>query len=128
MKIKKSDHMVATSSKHKLDESDENESSSEEEEELERELADFSFEELQKARSNGFQSLYEKPNPEKKVGRANKNRPMEISSKKPVSRFREVIQVPKRKVSLAPFPDIEPQFRLKQFFGDFGSTCFCIEG
>ncbi|XP_043698372.1 ribosomal RNA processing protein 36 homolog [Telopea speciosissima] len=96
MKIKKSDHTVATSSKRKLEESDENESSSEEEQELERELADFSFEELQKARSNGFQSLYEKPNLEKKVGRANKNRPMEISSKKPVSRFREVIQVPKK--------------------------------
>ncbi|KAL2623842.1 hypothetical protein R1flu_008087 [Riccia fluitans] len=28
--------------------------------------------------------------------RANKNRPMEITSKKPVGRFREVIQAPKR--------------------------------
>ncbi|CAI0414306.1 unnamed protein product [Linum tenue] len=49
----------------------------EEEEELERELADVTFEELQKARSNG---------------------PVEVTCKKPVSRFREVIQAPKKVV------------------------------
>ncbi|KAF8380323.1 hypothetical protein HHK36_027806 [Tetracentron sinense] len=96
MGIKKSDKAIATSSKSKVDLSDGYESSSEEEEELERELADVSFEDLQKARSNGSHSLYQKPNPEKKVARANKNRPMEITSKKPVGRFREVIQAPKR--------------------------------
>ncbi|XP_077210670.1 rRNA biogenesis RRP36-like protein [Tasmannia lanceolata] len=82
-----------------VEESDEQGSSSEEEEdELERELADVSFEELQKARSNGFHSSYSKPDSERKVGRANKNRPMEISSKKPVGRFRQIIQVPKKVV------------------------------
>ncbi|OVA14165.1 Protein of unknown function DUF947 [Macleaya cordata] len=88
--------MDTSASKSKLDESDEYESSSEEEEELERELADVSFEELQKARSNGFHAMHQKPKAENKVGRANKNRPMEISSKKPVGRFREVIQAPKK--------------------------------
>ncbi|CAN6907917.1 unnamed protein product [Brassica oleracea] len=34
----------------------------------------------------------------KKPARANKNRPMELSSKRPVSRFREVIQAPKKVV------------------------------
>ena len=37
-------------------------------------LADVTFEELQKARSNGSHSVYKKPNSDKKVGRANKNR------------------------------------------------------
>ncbi|RVW16243.1 rRNA biogenesis protein rrp36 [Vitis vinifera] len=73
-------------------------SSSEEEEEIERELADVTFEELQKARSDGSHSVYRMPKSEKKGGRPNKNRPMEVSSKKPVSRFRETIQVPKRVV------------------------------
>lgn len=44
------------------------------EEEIERELADVTFEELQKARSDGSHSVYKKPNEEKKPKRANKNR------------------------------------------------------
>ncbi|KAM7491342.1 hypothetical protein LguiA_034263 [Lonicera macranthoides] len=96
--MKKFDSAIATSSKIKFDDSDEHESSSEDEGEIERELADVTFEELQKARSNGSHAVYQKPNLEKKGGRANKNRPMEISSKKPVGRFREIIQVPKRVV------------------------------
>uniref|UniRef100_A0A803PKK4 rRNA biogenesis protein RRP36 n=1 Tax=Cannabis sativa TaxID=3483 RepID=A0A803PKK4_CANSA len=68
----------------------------EEEEEIERELADVTFEELQKARSNGSHSVSRKDNKEKKVGRANKNRPMEVSCKKPVGRFRDVVQAPKK--------------------------------
>ncbi|CAL1401159.1 unnamed protein product [Linum trigynum] len=70
----------------------------EEEEVLERELADVTFEELQKARSNGSDSVYRKPNLEKRAKRANKNRPVEVTCKKPVSRFREVIQAPKKVV------------------------------
>ncbi|CAN0907522.1 rRNA biogenesis protein rrp36 [Linum grandiflorum] len=69
-----------------------------EESQLERELADVTFEELQKARSNGSDSVYIKPNLEKKSKRANKNRPVEVTCKKPVSRFREVIQAPKKVV------------------------------
>lgn len=92
---------VASGSKIRFQESEDYVSSSEEEIEIERELADVTFEELQKARSDGTLSLNLKSKLEKKTGRANKNRPAEMSSKKPVSRFREVIQVPK-KTSLDP--------------------------
>ncbi|XAR72430.1 hypothetical protein NMG60_11019059 [Bertholletia excelsa] len=94
--MKKSQNAVVMSSKIKFDESEEDSSSSDEEVEIERELADVTFEELQKARSNGSHAVYLKQNVEKKSSRANKNRPMEVSAKKPVSRFREVIQVPKK--------------------------------
>ncbi|XP_016459513.1 uncharacterized protein LOC107783063 [Nicotiana tabacum] len=89
---------VASSSKIKFEDSDEHESSSEDEEEkeIEEELADVTFEELQRARSDGSDTVYRKFNSEGKSGRANKNRPVEMSSKKPVSRFREIIQVPKK--------------------------------
>ncbi|KAL9303849.1 hypothetical protein ACSQ67_021112 [Phaseolus vulgaris] len=71
-------------------------SSEDEEEEIEKELADVTFEELQKARSNGAHAFFQKPKEDKKLKRANKNRPMEASSKKPVSAFREAIQAPKK--------------------------------
>ncbi|KAH0659497.1 ribosomal RNA processing protein 36 homolog [Solanum tuberosum] len=89
---------VASSSKIRFDDSDQHESSSEDEEEkgIEEELADVTFEELQRARSDGSATVYRKLNSEGKSSRANKNRPMEMSSKKPVSRFREIIQVPKK--------------------------------
>lgn len=97
--MKKFEPPVATSTKIKFDDSDDHESSSSsDEDEIERELAEVTFEELQRARSDGSDMVYRRPNPEKKGGRANKNRPMEISSKKPVSRLREVIQVPKKVV------------------------------
>ncbi|KAF9589110.1 hypothetical protein IFM89_019160 [Coptis chinensis] len=94
----KLDNMEFTSSKKKFDE---HESSSEEEDfeierEIESKLAHVSLEELQKARSNGFHPVHQKIKEDKMGGRVNKNRPMEISSKKPVGRFREVIQVPKQ--------------------------------
>nr|XP_011459328.1 PREDICTED: rRNA biogenesis protein rrp36-like [Fragaria vesca subsp. vesca] len=66
----------------------------------EEELADVTFGDLQKARSNGSHVLLP-PQPKddkKKAARANKNWPMEVSSKKPVSRFREVIRAPKKVV------------------------------
>ncbi|KAL6270408.1 hypothetical protein ACE6H2_027319 [Prunus campanulata] len=68
------------------------------EEEIEQELADVTFGELQKARSNGSHLVHPKPKEEKKGGRANKNRPMEVSCKKPVTRFREIIQGSKKVV------------------------------
>ncbi|XP_038971540.1 ribosomal RNA processing protein 36 homolog isoform X2 [Phoenix dactylifera] len=71
----------------------------EEEQELERELADVPFEELLKARADGSHiSRPPKSAPNSKPGRANKNRPMEVSSKVRMGRFREVIQAPKRVV------------------------------
>ncbi|KAM7256237.1 hypothetical protein ACFE04_011978 [Oxalis oulophora] len=78
----------------------ESESESEEKSEIERVLADVTFGELQKARSDGtHHMLHRKPIKENKSGgRANKNRPMEASSKKPVGRFREIVQVPKKVV------------------------------
>ncbi|KAB2055238.1 hypothetical protein ES319_A11G022600v1 [Gossypium barbadense] len=103
---------IATSSKTHFEESEEEEeieSSSEEEksddtidsdeeEEIERELAEVTFEELQKARADGTDSISRKPQTETKRRRANKNRPMELSSKKPVRSFRQVIQAPKKVV------------------------------
>ncbi|KAF6154421.1 hypothetical protein GIB67_028313 [Kingdonia uniflora] len=95
MEVKKAVASIPSSSEAQLNESDEYESNSEEEE-IQRELADVSFEEIQKARSNGFVAIKAKVKQEKKGGRANKNRLMEISSKKPVRRHREVVQVPKK--------------------------------
>ncbi|KAH7548568.1 hypothetical protein ACOSP7_031836 [Xanthoceras sorbifolium] len=95
---------IASSSKTHLEEFKREEQetssapSSEDEGEIERELAEVTFEDLQKARSDGSHLVYRKGNQEKKTGRANKNRPMEVSAKKPVSRFREVVQAPKRVV------------------------------
>ncbi|KZV55855.1 ribosomal RNA processing protein 36 [Dorcoceras hygrometricum] len=88
---------MATSSK-KIVSGDDYDIESEDESEIELELADVTFEELQRARADGSAMVYRKSNAEKKGGRANKNRPMEMSSKKPVGRFREVVQVPKRVV------------------------------
>ncbi|XP_058224267.1 uncharacterized protein LOC131333652 isoform X2 [Rhododendron vialii] len=96
--MKKSLDSIPTSSEIKFDETEEHDSSSEDEGEIERELANVTFEELLKARSNGSHTVYRKPDLEKPGGRANKNRPMEASAKKPVGRFREVIQVPKKVV------------------------------
>ncbi|XP_022719956.1 ribosomal RNA processing protein 36 homolog [Durio zibethinus] len=112
--MKKPISSIATSSKTHFEESEEEEgeggeieSSSEEEksddtidsdeeEEIERELAEVTFEELQKARADGTDSVSRKPHSENKHRRANKNRPMELSSKKPVRSFRQVIQAPKK--------------------------------
>ncbi|KAA8522346.1 hypothetical protein F0562_013293 [Nyssa sinensis] len=113
--MKKSDSALATPSKIKFDKSEEHESSSEDEGEIARELADFTFEELQKARSNGSDSVYRKPNTDKKARRANKNMPMEISSKKPVSRFREIIQVPKKVVRDPRFESLCGQLDVEGF-------------
>ncbi|CAI9259641.1 unnamed protein product [Lactuca saligna] len=97
---------MPTSSKIKFKDSDEEEEEEEEEEESASEddgeteihevLANVTFEELQKARSDGSHVVNQKPKLERKGKRENKNRPMEISSKKPVGRFREVIQAPKK--------------------------------
>ncbi|XP_021754148.1 ribosomal RNA processing protein 36 homolog [Chenopodium quinoa] len=93
--------LFPASNKIKFEENEENEDSSSEEDEeaeIENELADVPFGELQKARSDGTLALHRKRETENKAKRANKNMPMEVSSKKPVSRFREVIQVPKKVV------------------------------
>ncbi|CAN8293953.1 unnamed protein product [Cochlearia groenlandica] len=73
-------------------------SSSDEEEETEKELT---LEEIHRLRADGSRAAPWKSNqPVKKTGpaRANKNRPMELSSRRPVSRYREVIQIPKKVV------------------------------
>ncbi|XP_020209819.1 ribosomal RNA processing protein 36 homolog [Cajanus cajan] len=100
-KIRFRDSMELQYQESETDESSSSYSSSEdeeEEEEIEKELADVTFEELQKARSNGAHAFLQKPREDKKLKRANKNRPMEASCKKPVSAFREVIQAPKKVV------------------------------
>ncbi|XP_020247332.1 ribosomal RNA processing protein 36 homolog isoform X2 [Asparagus officinalis] len=73
--------------------------SSEEEKEIERKLADIPFEELQRARSDGSRIARPVRGAHKQqLGRANKNRPSELSCKVPVGRFRDVIQAPKKVV------------------------------
>ncbi|KAL9670638.1 hypothetical protein QQ045_008192 [Rhodiola kirilowii] len=69
--------------------------SSDEEIEIERQLAEFTFEELQNARADGSHAIHLKPTQEKKHSRANKNRPSEVTCKKPVSRHRDIVQVRK---------------------------------
>ncbi|XP_015896291.2 uncharacterized protein LOC107430024 [Ziziphus jujuba] len=98
MKSNKTKFQDSEEEEEEEEEEHESSSSSEEEEEIERELADVTFGDLQKARSDGSYSVYQKHNEVKKSGRANKNRPLEASSKKPVGRFREVIQAPKKVV------------------------------
>jgi len=130
LKLKKPDYPVAIATKTKFEYSDEHESSSsehedsdehelssseDEEQEIERELADVTFEQLQKARSDGSHSAYKMPNQEKKTGRANKNRPMEASCKKPVGRLREVVQIPKKVVRDPRFESLCGTFDDKQF-------------
>ncbi|KAJ7952372.1 ribosomal RNA processing protein 36-like [Quillaja saponaria] len=96
--MKKPSTELASSSRIQFKESNEDCSSipSEDEEEIENELADVTFEELQKARSNGSHLVFQKPKEEKMSRRANKNRPMEASSKKPVPTFRDIVQAPKK--------------------------------
>ncbi|CAK7335452.1 unnamed protein product [Dovyalis caffra] len=91
-------HDVESEEEEEKDEQELSSSSEEDDSEIERELAEVTFEDLQKAKSNGSLSVYKKPDQEKKGGRANKNRPTEVSCKKPVTRFREVVQVPKKVV------------------------------
>ncbi|GAA0176007.1 hypothetical protein LIER_42008 [Lithospermum erythrorhizon] len=113
--MKNPENYVLKSTKIKFHNSDDNEdndsiSSSDDEEEIENELADVTFEELQKARSDGTDFIGRKNAKEKKSGRANKNRPMEMSAKKPVSRFREIIQVPKKVVRDPRFESLSGNF------------------
>lgn len=84
------------------------ESSSEEEEEeaeekgknddddLAKYLADVPLGELQKARADGSDSSRRWRPVHEKFRRANKNRPVEMSTKVPVPRYREVIHAPKK--------------------------------
>ncbi|KAK6274800.1 hypothetical protein POUND7_004509 [Theobroma cacao] len=109
--MKKPINSIATSSKtyfEKRGEEEEIESSEEEESddyidsdeevEIEQELAEVTFEELQKARADGTESVSRKHHSENKHRRANKNRPVELSSKKPMRSFRQAIQAPKKVV------------------------------
>ncbi|KAM1872972.1 hypothetical protein ACFX13_006868 [Malus domestica] len=75
--------------------------------------ADVTFGELQEVRSNGSHVVHLKPK-EEKGGRANKNRPMEVTCTKPVPRFREVVSDP-RFESLCGELDVD-RFRKKYRF------------
>lgn len=95
--------------------SDESDSDVDAEEGLRDQVADVPFEELQKARSNGGTSLFARNKPKIDTKRANKNRPMEITSRKPVPRFREVIQAPKRVIRDPRFESLCGQFEESKF-------------
>ncbi|KAJ1693201.1 hypothetical protein LUZ63_009899 [Rhynchospora breviuscula] len=92
----------STSSENDEGSESESESESGEELEIERELAEVPFEELQRALADGSHLSAplkkKKLAIEKKPSRANKNRPMEVSSKIRPKKFREVVQVPKKVV------------------------------
>ncbi|BFI30883.1 ribosomal RNA-processing protein 36 [Marchantia polymorpha subsp. ruderalis] len=63
---------------------------------IQEQVADVPFEDLQKLKSDGRTTLFSRSKQKVDTKRANKNRPMEVTSKRPVGRFREVIQAPKR--------------------------------
>lgn len=86
-----------------------------EEEELQDHLIDIPFEELQRVRSDGRESTHGKFKKETKPSRANKNRPMEVTSKKPVGRFREVFQAPKKVVRDPRFESLCGEFDENRF-------------
>ncbi|KAK7302013.1 hypothetical protein RJT34_12891 [Clitoria ternatea] len=104
------DSMETQYNESEIDESSSSSSSEDEEEddEIEKELADVKFEELQKARSNGahiytdyWMMLWSNSVSVTTLPKQTLNGltvPMEASSKKPVSSFREVIQAPKKVV------------------------------
>jgi ribosomal RNA-processing protein 36 len=92
----------ASGSEQEEDEDESSEDFEQQEQALEQQLADIPFEVLEKLNRDG-----KGPTPaaaraaaleakHKVFHRETKNRPQEVSSKKPVSRFREVIQVPKQ--------------------------------
>lgn len=85
------------------------------EEELQEQVADVPFELLQQARSNGQATRLSGPKKQTETKRANKNRPMEMSSKKPVGRFREVIQAPKREIRDPRFESLCGKFDESRF-------------
>ncbi|KAJ0104534.1 hypothetical protein Patl1_18680 [Pistacia atlantica] len=95
--MRKPSKAIASSSKTHLEEDYETTSaSSEDEEEIERELAEVTFGDLQKARSDGSHLVYRKQSQEKKSGRANKNRPMEVSAKSPLVGLERLFKLPKK--------------------------------
>ncbi|XP_013415255.1 ribosomal RNA processing protein 36 homolog isoform X2 [Lingula anatina] len=82
------------------------------------------FEELQKLKERLGSKLYKKAlhgkakkkeNGKKKFKRENKNRPMEMSAKKPVGRFREIVSV-KKKINRDP--------RFDDLSGEYSQTIF----
>lgn len=92
----------STSGRDSEGDSESEEDLEEQEHSIEQQLADIPFEVLEKLHQDG-----KGPTPaaaraaaiaakHKTFHRENKNRPQELSSKRPVSRFREVIQIPKQ--------------------------------
>lgn len=82
--------------------SDSEDADSEDERALEEQLADIPLEVLTRLKQDGMGPVGEAARAaaaaakQKTFKRETKNRPQEVSSKRPVSRFREVIQVPKQ--------------------------------
>ncbi|CAL7949791.1 unnamed protein product [Xylocopa violacea] len=92
---------------------------------IKSELAQMSFEDLQKLKEKIGTKMYNDvlfgPRKVKKVEfkRENKNRPREMSAKKPVSRFREVIHVKKHFLRDPRFDSLCGRFDPKQFKKDY---------
>ncbi|CAK9813918.1 Ribosomal RNA processing protein 36 homolog [Anthophora quadrimaculata] len=97
-----------------------------EQDEIKSELRDMSFEDLQKLKEKLGMKVYKEAlfgprkvkNPTFK--RENKNRPREMSAKKPVSRFREIVHVKKNIPRDPRFDSLCGTFDQKQFKKTYG--------
>jgi ribosomal RNA-processing protein 36 len=85
------------------------------EEELKEQVADVPFEVLQQVQSSGQLPSFSHRKHLVDTKRANKNRPMEVTSKKPVGRLREVIQAPKKDIRDPRFESLCGNFEEARF-------------
>ncbi|KOX77066.1 Ribosomal RNA processing protein 36 like protein [Melipona quadrifasciata] len=95
--------------------------------EIRKELSQMSFEDLQKLHQKLGSKVYKealfgprKVNKKAEFKRENKNRPREMSAKKPVSRFREVVQVKKHIPRDPRFDSLCGTFDKKEFRKAYG--------
>lgn len=95
--------------------------------EIRKELSQMSFEDLQKLKEKLGSKIYKEAlfgprtvNKKTEFKRENKNRPREISSKKPVSRFREVVQVKKYIPRDPRFDNLCGMYNPKKFKRNYG--------
>ncbi|KOC59742.1 Ribosomal RNA processing protein 36 like protein [Habropoda laboriosa] len=97
-----------------------------EQDDIRSELREMSFEDLQKLKEKLGMKLYKEtlfgPRKVKKIDfkRENKNRPREISAKKPVTRFREVVHVKKNIPRDPRFDSLCGTFDQKEFKKSYG--------
>lgn len=103
------------------EESDEMDSESDAEPTLEDQMAEVPFEVLERLRSDGRGPVGEQARQAAREAKAtkfkreNRHRPQELSSKRPVGRFREVVQLPSRQSRDPRFDDSSGQLDRERF-------------